>query len=120
LRELNENGSLSPIEPVIVSGTLMEDMIEEEEEQEQEEQESVKPEGEDYHLRVLRNGQVFPMDLTLPGEATLTDLYQTLESLLGVGVMIRTMKRIFQKDSKEVLTELNLKNLLLDVVVNVN
>jgi serine/threonine protein kinase len=135
LGKLNENGSLSHIEAVNVSEALIEDTevaentggtnqdgedIVEEEEDKVEEKEWVKPEGEHYQLRVLRNGQVFAIELTFPGEATLTDLYRTLESLLGVGVTIRTVKRVFQRDSKDVLTELNLKKLLLDVVVNPN
>jgi serine/threonine protein kinase len=129
LTQLNENKSLKHIEVMDVSEALIPDTEVEEnrelvnfqevedEEEEVLEQEWVQPEGENYHLRVRRNGEWFTIEIPLPVEATVTNLYETLEAVVGQPVTIRTISRSFAKDSNQVLTELNLKDLLLDVVV---
>jgi hypothetical protein len=82
------------------------------------EKEWVPPEGEKYHLCVLRDNQKFPIEMILPVEAKVADLYRTLRGLLGSAVAIRTVNQVFPEDSNRKLAELHLKNLFLDVVVN--
>jgi serine/threonine protein kinase len=127
VKQLTENQSLSHIEAAGVSEAIIQDMeLAENAEMDESvddgedivEEEWVQPKGEIYHLRILRDGEGFAMEVTKAEEATVADLYRTLRGALGATVTISTAARTFEADSKELLTALNLKNLVLDVVVN--
>jgi serine/threonine protein kinase len=112
LTQLNTEKALTRIETSEVSGSLIEDI-----------EESagvvwVQPEGNIYHLRLSRGGENVPIEVTLPADAKVADLHQKLIRILGGSVTIRTVKRDFPADSAQLLTELNLTNLVLNVIID--
>jgi serine/threonine protein kinase len=136
--QLNKNQSLSRIEALNVSTALIQDTeqaenagIDDHEEEADEDkvndseeenpgEQWTQPEGNICHLRVSRNDTSFPIDITLPAETTVAGLHQALQNVVGARVTIRNVNRIIPADSTQVLTESNLTDLVLDVVVNPN